>query len=209
MTQSQTVSVLIVDDHAVVREALAAYLDAADGIRVAGTAASGEEAVELVRRLRPQVALLDLIMPGMNGVATCAAVKAAHAECRVLLLTSYSEGDLVQPALAAGADGYLLKSSSAEAVAQAIQTVARGQRVLDPSAIDALTRSAPEAITAREREVLHLIAEGMSNAEIAAQLGITVRTVKAHVTSLLQKRGLQDRAQLIVDEFRRRRPGHA
>lgn len=203
------ISVIVVDDHAVVREALAAYLSAAPGIRVAATAATGAEAVRLARSLRPEVALLDLIMPGMDGVATTAAIKAAVPECRVLLLTSYTESDLVQPALGAGADGYLLKSSSADAVRQAIRMVAAGQRVLDPLAMGALSQRANETITLREREVLHLVAEGMSNAEIAAQLGITVRTVKAHVTSLLQKRGLQDRTQLVVDEFRRRRPGHA
>ncbi len=195
--------VVLVDDHAVVRQGLAALLGTTGEVEVVGEAASGEEAVPLCRSMRPDVALVDLIMPGMDGVGATQAIKAASPATRVLLLTSYSDGDLVQPALSAGADGYLLKSASAEGVVQAILAVARGQQVLDPIALQALRTPAP-ALSAREQEVLHLVAEGLANAEIAARLGITVRTVKAHISNLLQKLSLSDRTQLAIYALQRR-----
>ncbi len=196
--------VVLVDDHAVVRQGLAALLGTTGEVEVVGEAASGEEAVPLCRSMRPDVALVDLIMPGMDGVGATQAIKAASPATRVLLLTSYSDGDLVQPALSAGADGYLLKSASAEGVVQAILAVARGQQVLDPIALQALRTPAPDALSAREQEVLHLVAEGLANAEIAARLGITVRTVKAHISNLLQKLSLSDRTQLAIYALQRR-----
>jgi len=196
------IRVLIVDDHAVVRQGLAALIATQPRLEVCGEAGSGEEAVPLCHRLQPDVVLLDMIMPKMNGVAATSALKAAAPGCRVLLLTSYTEGDLVQPALAAGADGYLLKTASADGVVQAILAVAEGQQVLDAVAVEAL-RSPATQLSVREQEVLHLIAQGLSNAEIADRLSITVRTVKAHVSSLLQKLGLEDRTQLAIHALRR------
>jgi len=196
------IRVLIVDDHAVVRQGLAALIATQPRLEVCGEAGSGEEAVPLCHRLQPDVVLLDMIMPKMNGVAATSALKAAAPGCRVLLLTSYTEGDLVQPALAAGADGYLLKTASADGVVQAILAVAEGQQVLDAVAVEAL-RSPATQLSLREQEVLHLIAQGLSNAEIADRLSITVRTVKAHVSSLLQKLGLEDRTQLAIHALRR------
>jgi NarL family two-component system response regulator LiaR len=196
--------IVLVDDHAVVRQGLAALLATTPDVEVIGEAASGEDAVPLCRSLKPDVALVDLIMPGMDGVATTQAIKAASPETRILLLTSYAEGDLVQPALAAGVDGYLLKTASAEGVVQAILSVARGQQVLDPVAVHALRDPSPDALSAREQEVLHLVAEGLSNADIAARLQITVRTVKAHISSLLQKLSLSDRTQLAIYVLQRR-----
>lgn len=199
--------IVLVDDHAVVRQGLAALLSTAPDVEVVGEAACGEDAVPLCRSLGPDLALVDLIMPGMDGVATTQAIKSASPATRVLLLTSYGEGDLVQPALAAGADGYLLKTASAEGVVQAILSVARGQQVLDPVALQALRDPGPDEISVREREVLHLVAEGLSNADIAQRLSITVRTVKAHISNLLQKLSLSDRTQLAIYALQRRNQG--
>ncbi len=198
-----SIRIVLVDDHAVVRQGLAALIATHPKLEVVGEAASGEEAVPLCHRLQPDVVLLDMIMPKMNGVAAASAIKAAAPNSRVLLLTSYTEGDLVQPALAAGADGYLLKTASAEGVLQAVLAVAEGQQVLDAVAVEALRQPKVSDLSLREQEVLHLVAQGLSNAEIADRLAITVRTVKAHVSSLLQKLDLQDRTQLAIYALRR------
>jgi NarL family two-component system response regulator LiaR len=193
-----TVTVLVVDDHGVVRQGLGALIATAPDLAVAGTAGSGEEAVRQAAALQPDVVLLDLILAGETGVQVLPRLKMAAPATRVLMLTSYTEGDLVEPALAAGADGYLLKTASAEGVLDAIRLVARGQQVMDPAATTALRELAGTDLSGREREVLHLVAEGLSNAEIAERLTITVRTVKAHISSLLQKLKLSDRTQLAI-----------
>ncbi len=198
-----SIRIILVDDHAVVRQGLAALIATDARLQVVGEAGSGEEAVPLCHRLQPDVVLLDMIMPKMNGVAAAAAIKSAAPHARVLLLTSYTEGDLVQPALAAGADGYLLKTASAEGVLQAVLAVAQGQQVLDQVAVEALRQPKVSDLSLREQEVLHLVAQGLSNAEIADRLAITVRTVKAHVSNLLQKLDLQDRTQLAIYVLRR------
>jgi DNA-binding NarL/FixJ family response regulator len=203
MDHDRRIRVLIVDDHAVVREGLRALISTQSDLMVVGEAGSGDEAVHVARQAQPHVVLLDLILPGTNGVEVTPRLKTAAPDCRVLLLTSYGEGDLVQPALAAGAHGYLLKTASAEAVLDAIRTVAHGQQVLDPGAIRAMRELQAEDLTPREQEVLHLVAEGLTNAEIADRLHITVRTVKAHVSSLLDKLCLADRTQLAIYALKR------
>ena len=196
------VSVLVVDDHAVVRQGLAALIATQADLVVVGEAGTGPEAVRAAARLQPDVVLLDMMLPDQNGVGVTPQLKVAAPRCRVLLLTSYTEGDLVEPALAAGADGYLLKAASADGVLDAIRTVARGQQVLDPGAVQALRQLSGSDLSPREREVLNLVAEGLSNAEIAQRLTITVRTVKAHISSLLQKLSLADRTQLAIYALR-------
>lgn len=192
------IKVLLVDDHAVVRQGLHAVLDTTDDIQVVGEAASGEEAVRLVPLMRPDLVLLDMMMAGMNGVETTVRLKALDAGLKVLLLTSYAYNDQVQPALHAGADGYLLKTASAAGVMQAIRTVAAGQQVLDAGVLSSLGQTRTRGLSSRELEVLGLVASGLSNAEIADRLVITVRTVKAHISNLLQKLHLTDRTQLAI-----------
>ena len=201
------IRVLIVDDHAVVRDGLSLLLQGAPGIDVVGTASSGEEGIARARALAPTLILLDLIMPGMSGLEALPPLKTALPDVRVLMLTSYVAGDLVGPAVQAGADGYLLKTASGDEVLDAVRAVASGRRVIDPEADRASRESDLEDLSMREREVLHLVAEGYTNAEMAERLSITVRTVKAHVSSLLQKLHLSDRTGLAIYALKRsRRP---
>lgn len=201
------IRVLIVDDHAVVRDGLSLLLQGAPGIEVVGTAASAEEGFAQARALRPALILLDLIMPGMNGLELLLPLKTALPDVRVLMLTSYVDGDLVAPAVQAGADGYLLKTASGEEVLDAVRAVASGRRVIDPEADRASREADLQELSVREREVLHLVAEGYTNAEMAQHLSITVRTVKAHISSLLQKLHLSDRTGLAIYALKRaRRP---
>lgn len=198
------IKVLLVDDHAVVRQGLHAVLNTAGDIVVVGEAASGEEAIQMASRVNPDLVLLDMVMPGMNGVETTIRLKAAHPNLKVLLLTSYAYNDQIQPALRAGADGYLLKTASADGVMQAIRTVAAGQQVLDAGVVSSLGKNQAMGLSSRELEVLGLVASGLSNAEIADRLIITVRTVKAHISNLLQKLNLTDRTQLAIWALRQR-----
>jgi DNA-binding NarL/FixJ family response regulator len=197
------IRVLIIDDHAVVRDGLSLLLQSASGIEVVGTGASAEDGINLARTLRPALILLDLIMPGMNGIEAIPPLKMAVPGVRVLMLTSYVDGDLVAPALQAGADGYLLKTAAGDEVLDAVRAVAAGRRIIDPEADRAARESDLQDLSVREREVLHLVAEGYSNAEIAQRLSITVRTVKAHISSLLQKLHLSDRTQLAIHALKR------
>lgn len=199
------IRVLIVDDHAVVRDGLSLLLGSAADIEVVATAASAEEGIERARALAPSLVLLDLIMPGMSGIEAIPPIKTALPDVRVLMLTSYVDGDLVAPALQAGADGYLLKTAAGDEVLDAVRAVAAGRRVIDPEADRASRESDLQDLSVREREVLHLVAEGYSNAEIAERLSITVRTVKAHISSLLQKLHLSDRTQLAIHALKRSR----
>ncbi len=196
------IRVLVVDDHQVVRRGLAALLATDRGIAVVGEAGSGEEAVRVAAAAHPDVVLLDLMMPGMNGVEATPRIKTAAPGAAILMLTSYTDADLIAPALAAGALGYLLKTASTDEVLAAIRQVAAGRRVMDPAAETALSQYAGVDLTLREREVLNLVADGLSNAEIAERLTITVRTVKAHISSLLQKLALADRTQLAIYALR-------
>jgi DNA-binding NarL/FixJ family response regulator len=194
------IRVVVVDDHQVVRHGLRSFLDVQDDIEVVGEAADGAEAVERVRALRPDVMLLDLLLPSVDGVEALRMLRAQGDQTRVLVLTSFTEPARVVAALRAGASGYLFKDVDPDALAQAIRAVHAGQVLLEPEVATAVLRSESETtgvdtLTEREKEVLVELARGRSNREIARALVVSEKTVKAHVSSILAKLGLSDRTQ--------------
>ncbi len=197
-------TVLIVDDHFVVRSGLAASLELDDTINVVGEAERGEDAVAAYRRHAPRVVLMDLQLPGMGGIAATAALRAHDAAARVLIFSTFARDDEVQAALDAGALGYLQKSASRDELLAALRTVAQGRRHLPAEIARRLTalRLGP-AITPREREILALIAAGRANKEIGAVLGVSEDTVKRHVSHILEKLDVADRAQATAEAIRR------
>lgn len=196
------IRVLIVDDHAVVRDGLARLLQTADDIDVVGTAGDGADALEFVSGHDVDVVLMDLSMPGMDGVTATRQLMQSSPELRVVVLTTFSDERRILDALDAGASGYLLKDAEANEILAALRTVTAGGAPLHPKAarvlLDAQHRNAqPQtvALTPREREVLDLVATGLANKQIARRLGISERTVKAHLTSVFQQLGVTDRTQ--------------
>jgi DNA-binding NarL/FixJ family response regulator len=194
------IRVIVVDDHDVVRQGLETMLTATDDICCVGTAASGPAALELVNRLEPDVLLLDLSMPGQDGVAVLRALRARGHEVRVLVLTSFSDDELVLDAIQAGADGYLLKQNEAEAILEGVRSVSSGRAPIDPLVARSLLTNMRERgraakLTERELEVLDLLRQGQPNKTIARRLSISERTVKAHVTHIFQRIGVNDRTQ--------------
>jgi NarL family two-component system response regulator LiaR len=194
------IRVLIVDDHAVVRQGLRAFLEGDRGIELVGEAKDGSEAVRVARRLRPDVILMDLLMPGMDGIAATIEVRREVPETEVLALTSVLEDAAVVGAVRAGAIGYMLKSAEADELRKAIRAAAAGRVQLAPEAAARLMREirapeSPEKLSEREVDVLRLVAQGLANKAIARELGITERTVKAHVGSILAKLHLDSRTQ--------------
>jgi NarL family two-component system response regulator LiaR len=201
------IRVLIVDDHSVVREGLRMFLGRDPELEVVGEAADGAEAVELARHLRPDVVLMDLLMPVMDGIAATAAIHNEMPDTEVIALTSVLESDLVIRAVKAGAIGYLLKDTQAAELRKAIKAAAAGQVQLSPQASAYLLRKiqAPtmsESLTEREMEVLRLLAQGQSNKDIARQLQVVEDTVKTHVRHILAKLGVQSRTQAVLSAAR-------
>jgi DNA-binding NarL/FixJ family response regulator len=198
------IRVLVVDDHAFVRQGLRAYLDLQDGIEVVGEAGDGEEAVAAAERLRPDVVLLDLVMPRLDGVAALRQLRERRPGTRAIVLTSFLDDDKLMPALRAGAAGYLLKSSAPAEVARAVRAAHAGEALLDPVAaarlIEALKRDEEplDRLTPREREVLLLLGRGYPNKQIARELRVSEKTVKTHVGHVLAKLGVTDRTQAAV-----------
>jgi DNA-binding NarL/FixJ family response regulator len=198
--EGRKIRVLVVDDHVVVRSGLEQLLATTADIELVGTASNGIEAIEAVGKLHPDVVLMDLSMPELDGVEATRRISADHPSSRVLVLTSFSDQTRILDALSAGADGYLLKHADPDDIADAIRSVHTGGAPLDPKAARALIesrrtgRDTPQ-LTDREREVLLLVRDGLANKQIARRLGIAERTVKAHLTSVFQRLGVTDRTQ--------------
>jgi DNA-binding NarL/FixJ family response regulator len=206
------IRVLLADDQRIVREGLETLLGLLEDVEVVGTAADGEEAIELAGTSRPDVVLMDLRMPRCDGVEATRRLREGHPDIKVLMLTTYADDRSVIDALRAGARGYLTKDAGAKEIEQALRQVMHGQAAIDPAVqhhlLDAIAGagdqsvpkddSLPDGLTAREAEVLSLIAKGLSNAEIAAQLVVSETTVKSHINHLFTKTGVRDRAQAVT-----------
>jgi DNA-binding NarL/FixJ family response regulator len=197
-----TITVVLVDDHAVVRNGLAQLLGAAEDIEIVGMAADGAEALEVVTRLEPDVVLMDLQMPVVDGVTATRTIASSGSSAQVVVLTSYSDSDRIVGALDAGAVGYLLKDAEPEDLLEGVRAVARGESPIHPKAARQLLTARTEAgnrvavdLTPREAEVLKLVRLGLANKQIGRRLGISERTVKAHLTSAFQRIGVTDRTQ--------------
>ena len=203
------IRVLIVDDHAMVRRGLHDFLDIHDDLEVVGEAADGQAALEAAEQLRPDVIVMDLMMPGMDGIAATAQLKERHGSTEIVAITSFIEEDRVAAAIEAGASGFLLKDAEADDLAAAIRSAHAGEVYLDPSAARIVARRMRDGarpagdvtidglarLTARERDVLACVARGLSNRAIAEELGMAERTARTHVSNILAKLGLSSRTQ--------------
>jgi NarL family two-component system response regulator LiaR len=209
MDAPEKIKVLIVDDHQVVRQGLRTFLELQEDVLVVGEAEDGETAVEMVRQLNPNVVLMDLVMPRLDGISATRQVKSLGTEVKVIALTSFTEDDKVFPAIQAGASSYLLKDVSPDDLVEAIRAVHRGEARLHPDIarklMEQIAQQASPAresrlddLTEREREVTNLVAKGCSNQEIANELVISEKTVKTHVSNILGKLQLEDRTQLAI-----------
>ena len=217
-----TIRVLLADDQRVVREGLGTVLGLLDGVEVVGYAVDGQEAVEMASTLRPDVVLMDLRMPRCDGVEATRRIRAADPAVQVLVLTTYADDHSVVDALGAGARGYLTKDAGSDEILSALQRVAQGRAAIDPAVqhhvLDALAAGAvgtadgraggvpdrlPDGLTTREVEVLRLIAQGLSNSQIADALFVSQATVKTHINNLFAKTGVRDRAQAVAYAYER------
>lgn len=209
---SEQITIIIVDDHKVVRQGVRAFMDTQPDIKVVGESGSGEEAVRLVSEHAPDVVIVDLVMPGMDGVEVTRQVKQTSPRTQVIVLTSYHQDEHIFPAIRAGALSYLLKDVGPAELAEAVRKAAAGEAVLHPRVaarvvqeLHGARQDAPNPFTElsdREMEVLRLIADGLSNADIAGQLIISEKTVKSHVSNILNKLHLADRTQAAVYAWR-------
>lgn len=208
MSDAQTIRVLIVDDHRMVRGGLRGFLSGEPGLDVVGEAKTGEEAIAAVPALRPDIVLMDLIMPGIGGIAAIGALRQAYPEIKIVALTSFADDEQVIPALEAGANGYLLKDIDPDELVAAIRAAYAGESPLDsevqkrliarfqrPASTAPRRKPAHDALTERELDVLRLLTEGKSNKEIANELFIGDRTVKSHLSAIFQKLDVADRTQ--------------
>ncbi|QGQ94627.1 DNA-binding response regulator [Paenibacillus psychroresistens] len=205
------IKVLLVDDHEMVRIGLAAVLGTEDGIEVVGEASNGAEGIRLAQLYRPDIVLMDLVMEGMDGIETTRRLLALYPDCKVIVLTSFLDDDKMYPVIEAGAFSYLLKTSRASEIAQAIRSAAKGQPILESQVASKIMHrfrqpkpaaALHESLTERELEVLCLIAEGKSNQDTADLLYIGIKTVKFHVTNILSKLGVEDRTQAAIYAFK-------
>jgi NarL family two-component system response regulator LiaR len=207
MSVEKTIKVLLVDDHEMVRIGLSAVLATEDGLEIIGEASNGADGIRLAKEYSPDVILMDLVMEGMDGIETTRHIMKLMPECKVIVLTSYLDDEKMYPVIEAGAFSYLLKTSRAGEIAQAIRAAARGQSILESQVASKMMNrirqpkqaaSAHEDLTEREMDVLLMIARGKSNQETADLLFIGVKTVKFHVTNILAKLGVEDRTQAAI-----------
>jgi NarL family two-component system response regulator LiaR len=204
MNTSQTIRVMLVDDHNVVRSGLATFLKAYDDLELVGEAKNGVEALDLCHHRRPDVILMDLMMPEMDGIAATEAILKDYPEIKIIAMTSFDEEELVHGVLAAGAISYLLKNVSSDELSKAIRDAYSGKSTLSPEAARALIRATRPSeqptfdLTEREMEVLNLVVQGNSNQQIAETLVISIATVKAHISSILSKLQVSSRAEAIA-----------
>jgi NarL family two-component system response regulator LiaR len=204
MPETRPIRVLIVDDHAMLRRGLRFFLKGFDDIELVGEAAAADEAIELCDETQPDVVLMDMVMPYRDGADATRTIRENHPDTQVIALTSFQEEDLIERALQAGAIGYLLKSVTADDLAEAIRAAHAGRSTLAPEATEVLIRATRKranqpdyGLTEREREVLALMVEGLSNADIAERLVISVATVKFHVSGILSKMGVSSRTEAV------------
>ena len=202
--EKSRIRVLCADDHPLVRKGIASILANEPDMELVGEASDGRRAVEMFRTLRPDVTLMDLRMPALDGIAAVEAIRREFPEARIIALTSYDGDQHIYRALEAGVRGYLLKDMVHTDVLQAIRTVHAGGRLIPPAVAERLSEAFPQApLTDRELEVLVLVAQGLSNKEIAGKLGTAVGTVKIHVQNILAKLGAEDRTQAVTVALRR------
>jgi len=203
------IRIVLVDDHEMVRIGVSAYLQAQSDMDVIGEAVNGKEAVDLVLSLRPDIVLMDMVMPIMNGAEATKAIIEQWPEAKIMIVTSFLDDDKVYPALEAGAVSYIMKTSKAKQIADAIRETLKGQAVLEPEVTNKMMkrmrqgqdRPLYEDLTERENEILLLMAKGHSNQDISDELFIAVKTVKTHVSNILSKLDVQDRTQAVVYAF--------
>jgi NarL family two-component system response regulator LiaR len=207
---TKPIRVMLVDDHTMVRRGLGTFLKVFDDLQLAGEAESGAAAIQLCGEILPDVILMDMVMPDMDGAAATRAIRQQYPQVQVIALTSFKEGDLVKNALEAGAIGYLLKDVSADELVQAIRAAHAGRATLSPEAAQALVETAnqPPApgldLTEREREVLTLMIEGLNNTQIAGRLSVSPSTIKSHVSNILSKLGVASRTEAVTLALRNR-----
>jgi two-component system, NarL family, response regulator LiaR len=203
-TASQPIRVMLVDDHTMVRRGLATFLKVFDDLQLAGEAESGAAAIQLCAEIVPDVILMDMVMPDMDGAAATRSIRRQFPQIQIVALTSYKEGKLIKHALEAGAIGYLLKDVSADDLARAIRAAHAGRVTLSPEAAQALVENAslppPPGLdlTEREREVLDLMIEGLNNVQIAGRLTVSPSTIKSHVSNILSKLGAASRTEAVT-----------
>jgi len=201
---AEKMKVMVVDDHPLLRVGITAIVNARSDMSVVAQAETGEEAVALFPRCKPDVTLMDLKLPGMSGVAAIAAIRAAHHNARFIVVTTYEGDEDIHRALEAGAQGYIIKGMPYQVLVQALQRVHAGGRFLPPPVAHALASRMPDSdLSARELEVLNLLVAGKSNKDIASLLGITEATVKSHVSAILMRLNVNDRTQAVVTALQR------
>jgi NarL family two-component system response regulator LiaR len=209
MTKNNKIRVMLVDDHAVVRSGLGAFLSVIPDLQLVGEAENGDEAVVRCGLLKPDVILMDLMMPGTDGVTATRLIREKYPNVHVLALTSFQEDGLVQGAMQAGATGYLMKNVSARELANAIRSAHAGRMTLSPEAAEALVHANAQAketegLTEREHEVLKLMVDGLNNAQIAENLVVSLSTVKYHISNILMKLGVENRVAAVTTAIQKK-----